>query len=149
MKRRPPSRPQKARKRPGPLKRARSELEAAAIAMMKRAYAPYSRFRVGAALRADSGQIFTGCNVENSSYGLSVCAERVAMSKAVSEGERSFVEIVIATASERPSPPCGACRQFLSELAPNLRVVLVTPDGAREKTTLAALLPKAFDRGYL
>lgn len=113
------------------------------------AYAPYSKFKVGAALRTRGGRVFLGCNVENSSYGLSICAERVAMTKAVSEGETDFVAIAVVTSSSPPSPPCGACRQFLAEFARDLRVVLANTDGERRETTLAALLPHAFDKSYL
>ena len=149
-----PAAPSKSMKTPKTKKTTKSgasdeALVEAASGARLHAHAPYSKFQVGAALRAKEGRVFTGCNVENSSYGLSLCAERVAMTKAVSEGVRDFVEIAIVTQSERPSPPCGACRQFLAELAPDLRVILANTKGDRETTTLKALLPHAFDRNYL
>jgi cytidine deaminase len=146
-----PSKSMKNPKRTKPNKASATDraLLDAALAARLRAHAPYSKFQVGAALRAKDGRVFTGCNVENSSYGLSICAERVAMTKAVSEGVRDFVDIAIVTQSARPSPPCGACRQFLAELAPELRVLLGNTHGDSEATTLRALLPHAFDRNYL
>jgi cytidine deaminase len=104
---------------------------------------------VGAALRTRSGRVYTGCNVENASYGLSVCAERVAAAKAVSEGDREFVALAVVTSSDPPSPPCGACRQFLAEFAADLEIVLANLDGGRQNTRLAALLPRAFRRSFL
>ena len=112
------------------------------------AYAPYSGFRVGSALRARSGRIFTGCNVENSSYGLTICSERVALSKAVSEGEREFDSIVIC-APGAPAP-CGACRQVLNEFCPDIVVFLVDPHATPVgKVNLKQLLPSAFDGSFL
>lgn len=109
-----------------------------------RAHSPYSRIQVGAALRARDGRVFTGCNVENASYGLTLCAERSAIVKAVSEGAREFTAIAITTSLERMMMPCGACRQVLAEFAPTLRVIVVGHDGGRVETTLAKLLPDAF-----
>ncbi|WP_322802226.1 cytidine deaminase [Thermoflexus sp.] len=113
-----------------------------ALRMRERAYAPYSGYRVGAALLSASGQVFTGCNVENAVYPLGLCAERVAVFKAISEGERGFTAIAIAT--ENGGTPCGACRQVLSEFAPDLRILLVDAKGAVRETSLRRLLPEPF-----
>lgn len=113
-----------------------------AIEARKFAYAPYSGYKVGAALLATDGRVFTGCNVENAAYGNAMCAERTALFKAVSEGARAFSAIAIAGSGSAPFP-CGACRQSLYEFAPQLRV-LVTWDGQVRKTTLDALLPEGF-----
>lgn len=119
-------------------------LEAAALSAREHAWAPYSRFHVGAALLCADGTVYTGCNVENASYGLTVCAERTAMLKAVSEGHREFVAIAIATDMAEPASPCGMCRQALAEFAEDLRIVLVNRAGLRREMTLASLLPGAF-----
>lgn len=124
-------------------------LVAAAVAARARAHAPFSGFKVGAALEAVDGQIIGGCNVENASYGLTVCAERVAVLKAVSEGIREFRRIVVVADTPQPTPPCGACRQILWEFAGDIEVVLVNLQGVRTTTTMAALLPHPFDRGVL
>jgi len=115
------------------------DLVEAAKAAMARAHAPYSKFRVGAALRTASGRIFAGCNVENASLGLTICAERVAACSAVAAGEREFASIAIVTSRGRPAAPCGACRQFLAEFSENLEVWM----GAK-RATLRQLLPGAF-----
>lgn len=110
-------------------------------------YAPYSRFRVGAALRCTDGTIITGANVENASFGLSLCAERAAVVRAVATGHRRFTAIAICGAGARPTPPCGACRQVLLEFAPDLQIILAGADAAADdviQTTLDALLPLAF-----
>ena len=107
------------------------------------AYAPFSGFKVGAALLTKSGRIFTGCNVENSSYGLSNCAERTAVFKAVSEGETEFVEIVIFADSEKMFSPCGACRQVLSEFSSDLKITIISNKETIE-TTITELLPLKF-----
>ncbi len=121
-----------------------SQLVAVAVKARERAYAPYSRFPVGAALLSRDGRLFTGCNVENASYGLTVCAERVALFRAVSEGAREFVAIAVAC-GESPCSPCGACRQVLREFAPDLTVLLADGEGKRwERTTLSHLLPRSF-----
>lgn len=110
----------------------------------EQAYTPYSKFKVGAALRAKSGKVYTGCNIENASFGLTNCAERTAVFKAVSEGEITFDAIAIAADATAPWP-CGACRQVLSEFAPNLRVLITWEDGRRsDETTLDQLLPHSF-----
>ena len=119
------------------------ELLALAKKAMQNAYAPYSNFKVGAAILAKSGKVYTGCNVENSSYGLTMCAERVAVFKAVSEGEREFTKIAIVSSSGKKTFPCGACRQVLYEFADNLEIIL-EEDGEIYKTSLKKLLPEGF-----
>ena len=117
---------------------------ARALNARTRAYAPYSHFLVGAALLCDDGTIVEGCNVENASYGLCICAERTAVSSAVASGKRSFTAIAIATGSSPPSPPCGMCRQVLVEFAADMPVVLVNANGERARHSLAALFPGNF-----
>ena len=113
-----------------------------ALEMRNYSYVPYSKYAVGAALLAEDGRVFTGCNVENAAYGNTLCAERTALCKAVSEGARKFTAIAIASGGSAPFP-CGACRQSLYEFAPDLRV-MVTWDGNVRKTTLRELLPEGF-----
>ena len=123
-----------------------SELEARALALQQRAYAPYSKFRVGAAVRAD-GRVFEGANVENASYGLAICAERTAMFAAVLAGCRQLEEVVVCTDVSPPSSPCGACRQVLAEFAPDparVTVTAINTAGERRSWTLAQLLPDSF-----
>ena len=108
------------------------------------AHAPYSKFRVGAALLTRDGKLITGCNVENSAYGLAICAETLAVASAVSQGLTEFDEIAIASDDREPTPPCGACRQVLNEFAPNIRVSSYTRDGKEASWTLKELLPHAF-----
>ncbi len=127
----------------------RRALVRAALLARRRAYAPYSDFRVGAALLTRSGATFVGCNVENASYGLCVCAERVAVTKAISEGEKEFVALAVATQSDPPSPPCGLCLQTLVEFSTDLPLLLVNPRGKSVETSLAALFPGAFTRALL
>ena len=121
------------------------DLIEAATAVRDRAYAPYSKFLVGAALLDDDGGIHVGCNVENVSYGLTQCAERAAVTAAVAAGKRSLSTCVIVTDTPEPTMPCGACRQVLSELNPNMTVVSVTTSGTSTTTSLSELLPSAFD----
>lgn len=124
-------------------------LVAAARAAFTRALADYSQFRVGAALETDDGTIVTGCNIENASYGLTMCAERVAMFKALSEGHRSFRCLVIVADAAAPTPPCGACRQILWEFAGDIEVTLANLHAVTAVNQMADLLPNAFDRRSL
>ena len=126
-----------------------SRLREAAFAAMENAYAPYSRFRVGAAIQATTGEIISGCNVENAAYGEALCAERVAVAAAVAQGLKSFVEIAIASESDEPSPPCGSCRQTMSEFAPDLLVTSYARNGKQAVWRLSDLLPEAFDVNHL
>ena len=120
------------------------ELVQRAIITRKNAYAPYSQFTVGAALLCKSGQIYTGCNVENSSYGLCICAERSAVVKAISEGETEFIALAIVADTKEPVLPCGACRQVLSEFNSDLRLIMATESGSRREKKLSALFPEPF-----
>ncbi len=115
-----------------------------ALAVMDRAYAPYSTFRVGAALLAADGSISEGCNVENAAYPVGLCAERAALAAAIARGSRTFDAIAIATEAEQPTPPCGMCRQMLEEFSPHMLVVSVTRSGGEARWSLDELLPKAF-----
>ncbi|MFN2400733.1 MAG: cytidine deaminase [Gemmatimonadaceae bacterium] len=117
---------------------------AAAFAAMQRAYAPYSNFRVGAALRSTHGSVFLGCNVENAAFSSGICAERGALMTAVAQGVRDFDYLVVATEASEPVAPCGACRQMLEEFSPDLRILSCTAAGAQERWTLADLLPHPF-----
>jgi cytidine deaminase len=127
----------------------RDALIAAATQARENAHAPFSNFRVGAALRAKSGRIYTGCNVENASYGLTCCAERVAIFKAISEGERGFDAIAVVTDTDSLTPPCGACRQIIWEFCGDVPVILANTKGAVEEESSAKLLPRAFDSSSL
>ena len=118
-------------------------LIAAAKTVRLNAYAPYSQFLVGAALLTESGEIFTGCNVENISYGLTICAERVALGAAVAQGHKAFHMIAIVADTASPVSPCGACRQVMAEFAPDLKIVLTNLQGGIERFTMADLLPRA------
>ena len=121
-----------------------ASLRGAALGALDNAHAPYSNFPVGAALRTRAGRVITGCNIENSAYGLAICAETLAMAYAVSQGPTEFDEIAIATDDTEPTPPCGACRQVLNEFAPNIKVTSYTRDGKEAVWTLDELLPHAF-----
>ena len=127
------------------------ELKAAAVAMLDRAYVPYSHFPVGAALECSDGTVFTGCNIENASYTPTICAERTAVFKAVSEGHLNFTRIAVAARTERFTAPCGVCRQVLAEFNPELtmEVILVNQKGKTLELTLKDLLPYSFDSSYL
>ncbi|MFO0808096.1 MAG: cytidine deaminase [Gemmataceae bacterium] len=124
------------------------DLLIAARAARLHAVAPYSGFQVGAALRTSEGAIVTGCNVENATYGLTVCAERVALWKALSEGHRKFMAVAVVTAAADPTPPCGACRQLLWEYGGDLDVILGDLTAERARFKLAALLPHPFDAHF-
>jgi cytidine deaminase len=124
-------------------------LVTAAKQARENAHAPYSNFRVGAALRGSSGRIFSGCNVENATYGLTVCAERVAIFKAISEGERGFSAIAVVTDTEKLTPPCGACRQLIWEFCGDLPVTMANLGGKRETLQMKELFPKPFDDSNL
>jgi len=124
-------------------------LVAAATAAREKAFAPYSKFRVGAALEAEDGTIFAGCNVESASYGLTICAERVALVKAVSEGVTRFRRVAVVTDVGDLTPPCGACRQLLWEFAPDAVVILANLRGKSATYRVAELLPHGFDATQL
>ncbi len=125
-----------------------TDLVARAREAMRNAWAPYSEFRVGAAIEAADGRVFVGCNVESASYGLTICAERMALGAAVAAGARSLRRVVVTTEVEPPAAPCGACRQLLAEFGLNLEVVAAGPTSER-RWTLAALLPDAFTKESL
>ena len=124
-------------------------LQADALAARENAHAPYSKFRVGVALEDASGRVHTGCNVENATYGLTLCAERVAVFKAISEGAREFRRIAIAADTETLTPPCGACRQILWEFCGDIEIALVNLHGKSETLRLKELFPRAFDASFL
>jgi cytidine deaminase len=124
-------------------------LVSAALAARQNAFAPFSKFKVGAAIEDAEGRIHTGCNVENATYGLTVCAERVAVYKAVSEGVRQFRRMAIAADTDTLTPPCGACRQILWEFCGDIEIVLANPRGKTETYRLKELFPKPFDVSYL
>ena len=121
----------------------------AALRARNHAHAPYSKFRVGAALEAEDGTVYTGCNIENASYGLTMCAERVALFKALSEGARRFRRIAVAADTATLTPPCGPCRQLLWEFCRDAAVLLVNLDGRTEQCSMSDLLPRAFDDSFL
>lgn len=111
--------------------------------------APFSNFLVGAALRTAAGKIFTGCNIESASYGLTVCAERVAIWKALSECERNFTDLVIVVDTEQLTPPCGTCRQIIWEYCKHAKITLANLRGGRQEVHIGDLLPRAFDARFL
>ena len=126
-----------------------NKLQEAALAARENAHAPFSGFKVGAALEDETGRIFTGCNVENATYGLTICAERVAMFKAISEGARKFLRIAVAADTDRLTPPCGACRQILWEFCGDLELTLVNLQGKTETLRLKDIFPRPFDASFL
>ena len=123
-------------------------IEAAKTAREK-AFAPYSNFRVGAALGTKSGKIFTGCNIENASFGLTMCAERVAIFKAISEGETKFTNLAVVADTENLTPPCGPCRQIIWEFCGDIPVTFSNLEGKTETVRMSELLPRAFDTNFL
>ena len=124
-------------------------LVTAAMEVRERAFAPYSGFRVGAALLSEDGTVVAGCNVESASYGLTICAERVALVKGVSEGHRRFTRIAVVADTARLTPPCGACRQLLWEFAPDATVILANLKGDTAEYTMRELLRHGFDATLL
>ena len=126
-----------------------SSLVQAALSARAKAHAPYSHFLVGAALEDSDGRIHSGCNVENATYGLTICAERVAVFKAISEGARKFRRIAIAADTDQLTPPCGACRQILWEFCGDIQIILVNPRDKSETLQLKELFPRAFDASFL
>ena len=127
----------------------REELKATAMAMRKRAYCPYSHFAVGAALECRDGTVFTGCNIENAGYSPTICAERTAVAKAVSEGHTDFVRIAVAGGGDNFCVPCGVCRQVLREFAPELEIICLNGAGEEKVFTLPELLPHSFGPEFL
>ena len=127
----------------------REELKAAAVTMLDRAYCPYSHFAVGAALECADGTVFTGCNIENAAFSPTICAERTAVAKAVSEGHTDFVRIAIAGRSADFCVPCGVCRQVLREFAPGIEVICLNDKGEEKVFTLSELRPYSFGPEFL
>src|SRR5215469_3261346 len=121
----------------------------AALAARENAHAPFSHFKVGAAIEDGQGRIHTGCNVENATYGLTLCAERVALFKAISEGARQFRRLAVAADTDTLTPPCGACRQVLWEFCGDVEIALANPRGKTETCRLKDLFPRPFDASYL
>jgi cytidine deaminase len=119
------------------------------IGAFENAYAPFSKFRVGATVVTKSGKIYTGCNIESASYGLTVCAERVAIWKAVSEGEREFAMVCVVADTEELTPPCGVCRQIIWEFCEDIPIVFANLKGKYEVLQMKDLLPRAFDTKFL
>ncbi len=131
------------------MKHSDKELIAAATLVRENAYAPYSEFKVGAALETDDGQIIVGSNVESASYGLTVCAERVAVWNAISQGKRKIVKIAVVADTEELTPPCGVCRQIIWEFGGNIPVIFANLHGKVETVEMKDLLPRAFDTKFL
>lgn len=126
-----------------------TEVERVALETRERAHAPFSRFPVGAAIEAEDGTVYGGCNVENSSYGLTMCAERSALYHAVARGARRFRRVAVVAGTAALTPPCGACRQVLWDLCGDIEVILFNLAGERETFRLSELLPRAFDATFL
>jgi len=131
------------------MKHTEQELIAEAEKARKNAYAPYSNFAVGAAVETESGDIYIGCNVESASYGLTVCAERVAIWKGISRGEKRFSRIAVVVDTEELTPPCGVCRQIIWEFCGDVPVILANLEGKTETIMMSKLLPRAFDSKFL
>ena len=125
------------------------ELLEAALRVRENAHAPFSNFKVGAAVEDEHGRIFTGCNVENATYGLTVCAERVAVFKAISDGARRFRRVAVAADTDVLTPPCGACRQILWEFCGDIKLTLVNLHGKTETFQMKDLFPRPFDASFL
>ena len=125
------------------------ELIDAAAAVRENAFTPYSNFRVGASVETDDGELVTGCNVESASYGLTVCAERVAIWKGISRGVTKFGRIAVVVDTEEPTPPCGTCRQIIWEFGGNIPVIFANLNGKVETVQMKDLLPRAFDTKFL
>ena len=131
------------------MKHSDQELIDAATAVREHAYAPFSDFRVGSALETDDGEVISGCNVESASYGLTVCAERVAIWKAISQGKRKIKHIAVVADTEELTPPCGVCRQIIWEFGGDIPVILANLKGKVEVVQMRELLPRAFDTKFL
>ncbi len=131
------------------MKHTEEELIAAATDVREKAYAPYSNFKVGAAVETENGDIYTGCNVESASYGLTVCAERVAIWKGISRGVTKFGRIAVVVDTEELTPPCGVCRQIIWEFCGDVPVILSNLHGKSETVQMSELLPRAFDSKFL
>ncbi len=127
----------------------RDQLIAAAKTVRERAHAPFSHFKVGCAIEDEHGNIYTGCNIENATYGLTLCAERVAVFKAVSEGAGKLKRIAVVADTENPTPPCGACRQILWEFCGDAELILENLTGQRETLTIKQIFPRPFDASFL
>ena len=132
-----------------PMKDQLQQLIDAAATARERAFAPYSNFQVGAAVETADGKFFTGCNIESATYGLTMCAERVAIWKALSEGETSFTRIAVVVDTEELTPPCGSCRQIIWEFCGDIPVTMANLHGKTETMRMSELLPKAFDSHFL
>lgn len=131
------------------MKHTEGDLIGAAAEVRENAFAPYSNFKVGAAVETENGDIYTGCNVESASYGLTVCAERVAIWKGISRGEKKFGRIAVVVDTEELTPPCGVCRQIIWEFCGDVPVILANLHGKTETVQMAELLPRAFDSKFL
>ncbi len=126
------------------MKKKDEEIVVSAVMVRQRAHAPYSKFQVGAAIRAKGGRVYAGCDMENRSFGLTVCAERNAIATAIAHGEREFEAIAIATDADPPAPPCGACREVMAEFAPNLEIILVSHGKEQKRYKLKEIFPHQF-----